>query len=1071
MDVAGSAAGVVSASADQGYGAFGSQSAGVPEKGGHVDAMATLSLWMMRRMSEVVIRRHGLRMAQHLLNFRKKELSRAQISDLSLGLNSNRRFPTEKAWDGGNPIVEYGIHRNSGSSDDGSIISNEIHYRISSEGYCHEQFVDGSIGDITNTIDACKRFVEFADTRVLVTGEMMSCQQGKGSLLLVEHNIICQAFLVLILYSRRDRYKKIVSCLLCPLMKIWTLPEWRSNYLQLGPRLTRLFSDSLFLKAVHYMIRIFELELQRSRTEGFTALNYSETLLQFILPLLLELLQCIHGLWYPPIAVALSEELKRAKHPHPSFPLACANELLCIKVKEDHKENETRALLEGVLESGYNIIGLCASIEGGFFKLLNGFHVSVALSKYLGSLEFRHLRKLIKLTIIPLVKNCPRKFWKEWVDNLLRPLLRHSEKILHYAWSSILYHEHAGVPYYFGELSGSSEKIKTLERDILLEFTRDFSALLEVLALTEQINALPQEDVTHDSDSMPSTSLFRYLVSNECFGSLRMSLFGYFVDDTATSRAVPFCRALVCLAVGSNDARLRIFVVDNLLPCLIQSLDNRLPCAIQSLKCKLNSGASGNASRDLVVLCKELYNYMLIEHVQTQGLLGEDKISDTAGKRFKPWLLGQKRIFQFKAHCAAAKKLPNGCRWHWELEDECQRYLSAYTDMVREVDAIGDFAEHIYLDKESLFQKLRPEFRSKYAINNCLHPYMATISSIQQRKFYSMETVVRNRKIRDLVCRLIKLKPYIKGSDCSFDVIYRLKRTSEIPTELSKYAAPAVEVLLRILSIWEPRFHPMIREAIMDKLLGAVDALTTSEYIKPVEPVVKDFPLHLQPYARAFVETTLKNSNYYVAKEQILLHEAFDMLMASGVLDDYMGCFISKENFLEHLFRDELVRSQFQLLEHSLIKLSFERRVQIVSLQDEICTYTKCLCFLQKNEPLRLYIKSLISKLEAEGFFDVNSSEVNWGKESFSDSIVEFGHLFCSSLPKHYTIQGLIDCRTILIHDDIDWQEAFTKVFAELRAGLSDDLRKFWEGTRYYEHEYYTVARDPLKQVIFCALA
>jgi len=30
---------------------------------------------------------------------------------------------------------------------------------------------------------------------------------------------------------------------------------------------------------------------------------------------------------------------------------------------------------------------------------------------------------------------------------------------------------------------------------------------------------------------------------------------------------------------------------------------------------------------------------------------------------------------------------------HNQLEDQCQRYLSAYADMVREVDAIDDFAE------------------------------------------------------------------------------------------------------------------------------------------------------------------------------------------------------------------------------------------------------------------------------------------------------------------------------------------------------------------------------------------
>lgn len=92
------------------------------------------------------------------------------------------------------------------------------------------------------------------------------------------------------------------------------------------------------------------------------------------------------------------------------------------------------------------------------------------------------------------------------------------------------------------------------------------------------------------------------------------------------------------------------------------------------------------------------------------------------------------------------------------------------------------------------------------------------ISFRQERKFYSMSAVIRNRKIRNLFHKLIKLKPYIKvffsqflhfyanklenyhfypgnfqGSDRAYDVVSHLKRTSEIPPELSKYVAQSVE--------------------------------------------------------------------------------------------------------------------------------------------------------------------------------------------------------------------------------------------------------------------------------------
>lgn len=78
-----------------------------------------------------------------------------------------------------------------------------------------------------------------------------------------------------------------------------------------------------------------------------------------------------------------------------------------------------RALLEGIRQRVYNVIGLCTSIERAFSELLDSLSVSVAFMKDLGSMEFRYLGKLIRLVIIPLVKHCPRKFWKEWVTSFL----------------------------------------------------------------------------------------------------------------------------------------------------------------------------------------------------------------------------------------------------------------------------------------------------------------------------------------------------------------------------------------------------------------------------------------------------------------------------------------------------------------------------------------------------------------------------------------------------------------------------------------------------------------------------
>lgn len=89
-----------------------------------------------------------------------------------------------------------------------------------------------------------------------------------------------------------------------------------------------------------------------------------------------------------------------------------------------------------------------------------------------------------------------------------------------------------------------------------------------------------------------------------------MSLFGYWVDDEAATKVIPFCRTLVCLAAVSKDGGLRLFVSDELLPSVIKHLDDRLPCAIRHLICKLNSSTSDNVNQDLTILCQELYNYL-----------------------------------------------------------------------------------------------------------------------------------------------------------------------------------------------------------------------------------------------------------------------------------------------------------------------------------------------------------------------------------------------------------------------------------------------------------------------------
>jgi hypothetical protein len=177
----------------------------------------------------------------------------------------------------------------------------------------------------------------------------------------------------------------------------------------------------------------------------------------------------------------------------------------------------------------------------------------------------------------------------------------------------------------------------------------------------------------------------------------------------------------------------------------------------------------------------------------------------------------------------------------------------------------------------------------------------------------------------------------------------------------------------------------------------------------------------------------------------------------------------SKDDFVEFAVT-KVVPDKFRTLECSLIKLSFERRTEIVHMQYDNYTYAEHLLGLFASEPLKVQAQCFISQLEAENFFDVDSNRVDWGKASLSELVNKFNSELFSrdSLPKHYAIRGLIDCRAILSQKDISLDEAVKKVVADVRNSSAGYLQMFWKDTRYYRHQYYDIIRDPLRQVKWC---
>lgn len=823
------------------------------EEEAYVESFLKVSL-LLADQELIKVQHHGSKMLQHLQNYRSDKLSGADLVKLKVQLVI---FQPDLVLKSAEAISE-----ETANTKDGSILGK-------SDGSSPEKS-DGSTDSRSSMSDKRPQNSDWSATPTGIN-ETMSSHQGMDCLLLAEHNLLCEAFIIATSCLGIQQYMGMLPCLLNSLNRIWTQMEWNKKYVRTMSGLSNLFSDGQFLKMSYHVVEFCDEKLMSGINEYGACDVFSIALLELIIPLFLRLLRCIHVLWRAEIgADLLPEAVEKAKSlscMELDHLLEISDGLYTIDSQETFRDNETRALLEGTRQRVYNFIGLCTTIKGAFPKLLESLSVGNAFTEALECMELRHLGKLIHLVVIPLVKHCPREILEEWTVNFLEPILLQCEHSLHGTWFYLLYKRQAHNLLNYGNLVGEDEQINKTGYKLLLEFTRKVSDLLDALEFMEKTVVPLHEDVkpicnkdtvsSQDLNSMAPSSFCRFLLHHNFFEKLRMSFFGYFVDDEAAIKALPFCRYLIQLAVSTNDVRLERLIVDDLLPCLIRRLDNELQCATQSLRHESGSSTDGSVDKELHALCEDLYVYLV------KGSDGEDKESCRAENKFTSWLENEKENLRVKAGFAA-KELPEGSDWNWEFEDEFQRYLPAYMEMLEQVDSIDVSDERDYLKEEALLQKLRPEFRSKYGINSCEHPYMLTISSLRQQQFYSMNGLIYQREKTKFISELIKLKPYIKVSDRSSDIIRRLRDNSEIQSELPEWALlPSVDFLHTVLLLWEPVYHPLIRKSHMATLLWIVDHYNKAndrEYVQQVVPATRDFELHLQPYAYAFFETKLKDN-------------------------------------------------------------------------------------------------------------------------------------------------------------------------------------------------------------------
>ncbi|KNA08758.1 hypothetical protein SOVF_159820 [Spinacia oleracea] len=465
--------------------------------------------------------------------------------------------------------------------------------------------------------------------------DMMGQLQNEGRLLRGEHNLLGEAFLIMASAAGIQQQQEVLAWLLEPLSRQWIQQDWQNAYLSDPSGLVRLCADTPLMWSIFHTVTFFERALKRSGIRKNNVQNSStETPVQpmaphlsWMLPPLIKLLRAMHSLWSPTVNQSLPVEVKAAltmsdierssllgevNTKAPKGPLGFADGSLIDMSKDSYgepNEKDIRNWLRGIRDSGYDVLGLSTTVGDAFFKCLDIDSVAQALMENLQSMEYRHLKQLIHLVIIPLIKSCPPDLWGTWLEKLLQPLLPFAQHSLSSSWSSLLNEGRAKVPDVCNILGGSDLKVEVMEEKLLRDATREVCGLLSALASPGLNSGLPSLDhsghITRvdasslkDLDVFSSTSLVSFLLKhkNLAVPALHICLEAFkWTDSEAMAKICSFCGVIVVLAISTNNVELREFVSKDLFYALIQGL------ALES---------NAFVSSDLVSLCREIYFYL-----------------------------------------------------------------------------------------------------------------------------------------------------------------------------------------------------------------------------------------------------------------------------------------------------------------------------------------------------------------------------------------------------------------------------------------------------------------------------
>ncbi|XP_074320869.1 protein HASTY 1 [Silene latifolia] len=466
--------------------------------------------------------------------------------------------------------------------------------------------------------------------------DMMAHLQNEGLLLRGEHNLLGEAFLIMASAAGVQQQQEVLVWLLEPMSKQWVQLEWQNAYLSDPFGFVRLCSDTPLMWSLFHTVTFFERALKRSKIRKINMQDVSTENppvhpmaphLSWMLPPLLKLLRAMHSLWSPQVTQSLPEKVKaalamsdvertsllgEANMKAPKGALGFGDGSLVDMSKDTYgesNEKDIRNWLKGVRDSGYDVLGLATTVGDAFFKCVDLPSVAMALVENIQSMEFRHLKNLIHLVIIPLIRSCPPNLWDTWLEKLLHPILVHSQQALSSSWSGLLNEGRAKVPDVCTMLGGSDLKVEVMEEKLLRDLTREVCAILATLASPGLNNGIPSLDQSghitridlsslKDLNAYGSTSCVGFLLKhkNLAVPALQICLEAFkWTDSEAMSKVCSFCNVIVVLAITSNNVEIREFVAKDLFYAAIQGLT-------------LESNAFH--SSDIVGLCREIFIYL-----------------------------------------------------------------------------------------------------------------------------------------------------------------------------------------------------------------------------------------------------------------------------------------------------------------------------------------------------------------------------------------------------------------------------------------------------------------------------